>query len=114
MSNAERKRKERQRKLAAMTDEERKEFKSKENKRRSEMRRKQLNSMSKADLDAYRRKDATRKKKTVNPTAPDQSPLKCSKILHLSVTTGVSSLMEQFEFLAKFSTKEDIADSWLS
>ena len=97
-----------------MTDEERKEFKSKENKRRSEMRRKQLNSMSKADLDAYRRKDATRKKKTVNATAPDQSPLKCSKILHLSVTTGVSSLMEQFEFLAKFSTKEDIADSWLS
>ena len=77
-----------------MTDEERKEFKSKENKR-SEMRRKQLSSISKADLDACRRKDATRKKKTVNPTAPDQSPLKCSKILHLSVTTGVSSLIEK-------------------
>ena len=39
MSSAERKRKERQRKLAAMTDEERKEFKSKENNRRSEMKR---------------------------------------------------------------------------
>ena len=39
MSSAELKRKERQRKLAAMTDEERKEFKSKENKRRSEMKR---------------------------------------------------------------------------
>ena len=68
MSKAERKRKERQRKLAAMTDEERKIFKSKENKRRSELRRKQLSSMSKADLDAYKKKDTARKKKTVGLT----------------------------------------------
>ena len=65
-----------------MTDEERKEFKSKENKRRCDLRRKQLSSMSKVDLDAYRKKDAAM-----------QSSLKCAKMLHLSVTTGVSSLM---------------------
>ena len=70
MSSTKRKRKERQRKLAAMTDEERKEFKLKENKRRRELRRKQLSSMSKADLDAYMKKDKARKKKTVNPTTP--------------------------------------------
>ena len=75
-----------------MTDDERKEFKSKENKRRSESRRKQLSSMSKADLDAYRKKD-TGRKKTVNPTT--QSPLNCANMLNLSVTTGVSSLMEK-------------------
>ena len=82
MSSAERKRKEKQRKLAAMTDEERKEFKSKENKR-SEMRRKQLSSMSKADLDAYRRKDTARKKKTVNPTTPEPTEM-CKDITLLS------------------------------
>ena len=74
MSSAERKKTERQRKLAAMTDEERKEFKSKENKRRSEFTRKQLDSMSKADLDAYRKKDAVRKK-TVNPTTPEPTEM---------------------------------------
>ena len=58
-----------------MTDEERKEFKLKENKRRSQMRRKQLSSMSKADLDACRRKDAARKKKTVNPTTPEPTEI---------------------------------------
>ena len=68
MSSAEWKRKERERKLAEITDEERNEFKSKENKRRSELRMKYLSSMSKVDLDAYRKKDSTRKKKTVNPT----------------------------------------------
>ena len=67
MSKAEQKRKERQRKLAAMTDEERKEFKSKEYKRSIELR-KQLSSMSKADLDAYRKRDTARKKKPVNQT----------------------------------------------
>ena len=67
--SAEQKRKARQRKLAAMTDEERKEFKLRENKRRSELRRKHLSSMSTANLDAYRKKDAARKKKTVNRTA---------------------------------------------
>ena len=51
MSSAERKRKERQRKLAAMTDEEER-IQIERNKRRSELRRKQLNSISKADLDA--------------------------------------------------------------
>ena len=91
MSSAEQKRKERQRKLATMTDKERKEFKSKENESKSELRRKQLSSMSKADLDAYRNKDAARKKKTVNPTTPE--PTKYAKMLQLSVTTGVSSLM---------------------
>ena len=82
MSSAEQKRKEKQRKLAAMTDEERKEFKSKENKR-SEMRRKQLSSMSKADLDAYRRKDTARKKKTVNPTTPEPIEM-CKDVTLLS------------------------------
>ena len=82
MSSAERKRKEKQRKLAAMTDEERKEFKSKENKR-SEMRRKQLSSMSNADLDAYRRKDTARKKKTVNPTTPEPIEM-CKDVTLLS------------------------------
>ena len=78
MSSAERKRK----KLAAMTDDERKEFKSKENKRRSESRRKQLSSMSKADLDAYRKKD-TGRKKTVNPTTPEPTEL-CKYVTPLS------------------------------
>ena len=82
MSSAERKRKEKQRKLAAMTDEERKEFKSKENKR-SEMRRKQLSSMSNADLDAYRRKDTARKKKTVNPATPEPIEM-CKDVTLLS------------------------------
>ena len=77
MSSAERKRK----KLAAMTDEERKEFKSKEN-RRSELRRKQLSSMSKADLDAYRKKDTDRKI-TVNPTTPEPTEL-CKDVTPLS------------------------------
>ena len=45
MSRAGQKRKERQRKLTAMTDEERKEFISKENKRRGKLRRKQLYSV---------------------------------------------------------------------
>ena len=76
MSSAERKKKERQRRLAAMTDEERKEFKSKENKRRSELRRKQLSSMSKADLDAYR-------KKTVNPAIPELTEM-CKDVTPLS------------------------------
>ena len=83
MSNAEQKRKERQRKLAAMTDEEKKKFKSKENKRRSEMRRKQLSSMSKADLDACRKKDAARKKKTVNPRTPEPTEM-CKDVTPLS------------------------------
>ena len=83
MSSAEQKRKERQRKLAAMTDKERKEFKSKENKRRSELRRKTLSSMSKADVDAYRKKDAARKKKTVNPTNPDPTEM-CKDVTPLS------------------------------
>ena len=78
MSSAERKRK----KLAAMTDEERKEFKSKENKRRSELRREQLSSMSKADLDAYRKKDTDRKI-TVNPTTPEPTEL-CKDVTPLS------------------------------
>ena len=76
MSSAERERKERQRKLAAITDEERKELKSKENKRRSELRRKQLSSMSKADLDAYR-------KKTVNPAIPELTEM-CKDVTPLS------------------------------
>ena len=65
-----------------MTDDERKEFKSKENKRRSESRRKQLSSMSKADLDAYRKKD-TGRKKTVNPTTPEPTEL-CKYVKPLS------------------------------
>ena len=83
MSSAERKRKERQRKLAAMTDNERKEFKSKENKRRSELRRKQLSSMSKADLHAYRKKDAARKKKIINRTVPEPTGM-CKDVTPLS------------------------------
>ena len=83
MSNAEQKGKERQRKLAAMTDEEKKKFKSKENKRRSEMRRKQLSSMSKADLDACRKKDTARKKKTTNPTIPEPTEM-CRDVTPLS------------------------------
>ena len=43
--------------------------------RRSELRRKQLSSMSKADLDAYRIKDAARKKKTVNPITPEPTEM---------------------------------------
>ena len=68
------KKKERLRKLSAMTNEETKEFKSKENKRRGEARRKPL-SISKADIDAYRKKDAARKKKTVNPTTPEPTEM---------------------------------------
>ena len=83
MSSAERKRKERQRKLAAKTDQERKEFKLKENKRRSELRRKQLSSMSKVHLDAYRKKEAARKKKTVNPTTPEPTEM-CKDVTPLS------------------------------
>ena len=78
MSSAKRKRKERQKKLGAITDEERKEFKSKKNKRR-----KQLSSMSKADLDAYRKKDAARKKKTVNPTTPEPTEM-CKDVTPIS------------------------------
>ena len=83
MSSAARKRKERQRKRAAMTDEEKKEFKSKENKRRSELRRKQSSSIIKADLDAFRKKDAARKKKTVNPTIPESTEM-CKDVTPLS------------------------------
>ena len=83
MSSAEQERKERQRKLTAMTDGGRKVFKSKENKRRSEVRRKQLNSMSKADLDADRKKDAARKKKTVNPATPEPTKM-CKDVTPLS------------------------------
>ena len=93
MSSAERKKTERQRKLAAMTDEEWKEFKSKENKRRSELRRKQLSSLSKTDLGACRKKNAAKKKKML--IQQSQNPLKCAKMLHLSATTEVSSLMEK-------------------
>ena len=85
MSKAERKRKERQRKLAAMTDEERKIFKSKENKRRSELRRKQLSSMSKADLDACMKKDTARKKKTVTPIIPEPTEMCYGKLLKKSL-----------------------------
>ena len=83
MSSEEGKMKERQRKLASMTDEERKDFKPKENRRRSELRRKQLSSLSKANLHAYRLKDAARKKKTVNPTTPEPIEM-CKDITPLS------------------------------
>ena len=83
MSSAERKSKERQRKLDSMTEEERKEFKSKVNKRRIELRRKQLSSMSKADLDACWKKDTARKKKTVNPTIPEPTEM-CKDVTPLS------------------------------
>ena len=76
------KRKRGRRNWPAMTDEERKEFKSKENKRRSELRREQLSSMSKADLDAYRKKDTDRKI-TVNPTTPEPTEL-CKDVTPLS------------------------------
>ena len=66
-----------------MTEEERKEFKSKENKRRIELRRKQLSSMSKADLDACWKKDTARKKKTVNPTIPEPTEM-CKDVTPLS------------------------------
>ena len=69
------KKKERQRKLSAITNEERKEFKSKENKRKGESRRKPLSSISKADIGAYRKKDAARKKKTVNATTPEPTEM---------------------------------------
>ena len=83
MSSAEQKRKERQIKLAAMTDEESKESKAKESKRRKELRRKQLSSMGKADLDACRKKDAARRKKTVNPTIPESTEI-CKDVTPLS------------------------------
>ena len=66
-----------------MTDEERKEFKSKENKRRCDVRRKQLSSMSKVDLDAYRKKDAAIKKKTVNATTAELTEM-CKDVTPLS------------------------------
>ena len=66
-----------------MTDEERKEFKSKENKRRSELRRKHLSSMSKADLDVCRKKDAARRKKTINPTIPEPTEM-CKDVTPLN------------------------------
>ena len=63
-----------------MTDEERKEFKSKDrNKRRS-----------KADLDAYRRKDAARKKKTVNSTTPEPTEI-CKDVTPLSYNRSKQS-----------------------
>ena len=98
MGSVEQKKKERQRKLATTTDEERKEFKSKENKRRSELRRNQLSSMSKADLDAYRKKDATRKK-TFNPTTPEPTEM-CKDVTPLSHYRSKQSYEEEFEFLA--------------
>ena len=58
-----------------MTDEEKTEFKSKENKRRTELRRKQLSSMSKADLDTCMKKDAAKKKKTVTPIIPEPTEM---------------------------------------
>ena len=51
-------------------------------KRRSELRKKQLSSMSKTDLDAYRKNDAARKK-TVNPTTPDPTEM-CEDVTPLS------------------------------
>ena len=39
--------------------------------------------MSKADLDAYRKKDAARKKKTVDPTAPEPTEM-CKDVTPLS------------------------------
>ena len=69
------KKKERQRKLSAITNEERKEFKSKENKRKGEARRNPLSSISKADIGAYRKKDAARKKKTLNATTPEPTEM---------------------------------------
>ena len=39
--------------------------------------------MSKADLDAYRRKDTARKKKTVNPTTPEPIEM-CKDVTLLS------------------------------
>ena len=98
MGSVEQKKKERQRKLATTTDEERKEFKSKENKRRSELRRNQLSSMSKADLDAYRKKDAARKKKTFNPTTPESTEM-CKDVTPLSHYRSKQFYEEEFEFL---------------
>ena len=68
------------------------------------------------DLDAYRKKDAARIKELL--IQQHQSPLKCAKMLHILVTTGVSSLMEKpwrrVWIPSKLSMKEDICDSWLS
>ena len=72
--------------------------------------------MSKADIDAYRRKDAARKKKNVNLTI--QVPNKMCKDVtppshYRSKQSYRKALKKTFEFLAKFSTKEDICYSWL-
>ena len=101
-----------------MIDKERKEFKSKDNKRRSELRRKQLSSMSKADLHAYRKKDAARKKKIINRTVPEPTGM-CKDVTPHSHYRSKQYYIwknteEEFKFLAKFSMKEDICDSWLS
>ena len=53
------------------------------NRKKTRERRKQLSSMSKADLDAYRKKDAARKKKTVNPTIPELTKM-CKDVTPLS------------------------------
>ena len=44
---------------------------------------KYLSSMSKVDLDAYRKKDSTRKKKTANPTTLEHTEV-CKNVTTLS------------------------------
>ena len=45
---------------------------------------------SKVDLDAYRRKDAARKKKTVNPTTPEPTEI-CKDVTPLSYNRSKQS-----------------------
>ena len=65
MTSAERKQNERRRKLERMSEDEKKEHRIQENKRRCELRKKQLQNMTKEQLGEYQRKDRDRKKKKV-------------------------------------------------
>ena len=60
-----------------------KKSKSEENKRRSELRRKQLSIMSKADLNGYSKKDEARQKNTVNPKTSEPIEI-CKDVTPLS------------------------------
>ena len=82
MSSAERKSKQRNKDLAAMNEDQLKEFRASESKRRSKPRKKQLAKMSKEELDAYRKRDSERKKKKSTSTTSTPEPCSSSTPLN--------------------------------
>ena len=76
MSSAERKSKQRNKDLAAMNEDQLKEFRASESKGKSELQKNQLANMSKEELDTYRKRDSERKKKKSDSTT--STPETCS------------------------------------